>query len=151
MSPAKITESISPKKVEENFENLNERFSRIAEQLNYEDTNVSSGYPVTIDSNSSTKLDIDREIRDFPVISERKLKAPTSPPPSSLLIRNKKNEKILNNEFSPLAKRLRVKLSQDFLPLLSSKTILNIRKEKVQPFNYFPNPPSQILFRPSLK
>ena len=114
VSPAKITESISPKKVEENFENLNERFSRIAEQLNYEDTNVSSGYPVTIDSNSSTKLDIDREIRDYPVISERKLKAPTSPPPSSLLIRNKKNEKILNNEFSPLGKTVTGKVESGF-------------------------------------
>lgn len=114
VSPGKITESISPKKVEENFENLNERFSRIAEQLNYEDTNVSSGYPLTIDSNSSTKSDIDRKIRDFPVISERKLKAPTSPPPSSLLIRNQKKEKILNNEFSPLGKTVTGKVESGF-------------------------------------
>ena len=39
VSPSIITESISPEKVDQGFENLNERFSSISKQINDEDAN----------------------------------------------------------------------------------------------------------------
>ena len=130
MSPSRITKSISPEKVDQGFENLNERFSRIAEQLDDEDADVSSANPPSIDSNSSTKSDVEKEITDSPVISERKLQAPTSPPPSSLLIRNTKSKNIINEPASPLGKTVTGKVESGFSPSSFEQDYFEYKKRK---------------------
>ena len=130
VSPSIITESISPEKVDQGFENLNERFSSISKQLNDEDANVSSANTTSIDSDSSTKSDVEEEITDFPVISERKLQAPTSPPPSSLLIRNTKSKNIINEPASPLGKTVTGKVESGFSPSFFEQDYFEYKKRK---------------------